>query len=179
MDISQNTGFLALGSNLGDKERFLKKTLELIEELKDTTVQRLSSIYKTNPVGGSTHSYLNLVAEFHSKEDPQRLMDSFLSIEYRLGRRRSGKQNEDRVIDIDLLLYGNRILNTPKLILPHPRMHQRQFVLEPLCELAPKLSHPMFSQTMEDFLKLVEKTGVFKYGHLEHVGIFSKESPSP
>ena len=162
------TGYLTLGSNLGLKKTYLTQALELIDTLPLTSIKKLSPVYRTAPVGGSAQPYLNMVAQFESAEDPCTLMDELLEIEHLMGRRRSGVRNEDRVIDIDLLLFGDRVLETPTLIVPHPRMHERQFVLKPLCDLSPQLVHPVMGETVEALLKDVEKTGVWKEGPLQN-----------
>jgi 2-amino-4-hydroxy-6-hydroxymethyldihydropteridine diphosphokinase len=148
--------YIGLGSNLGDRAGNL---LSAIQRLTETgmTVSRLSRIYETEPVETFPQpAFLNMVVELDaaSLPDPLELMARLLEIEQALGRIRDVAQrnNPPRTIDLDLLLYGEESRNTESLILPHPRFHQRRFVLVPLAELAPDLLHPTFNRTMQSLL---------------------------
>lgn len=145
-------GYLLLGSNLGDRETNLQKGLELISNDKCTILQT-SSIYESEPWGYTDpNPYYNLVAEFETSLLPEQLLENCLRAENRLGRTRNSKEFEAREIDIDILFYGNTILNTEKLTVPHPRIQLRKFVLVPLAELCPDFVHPVLAKTMVQLL---------------------------
>jgi 2-amino-4-hydroxy-6-hydroxymethyldihydropteridine diphosphokinase len=133
--------FVGLGSNLGDRERNLR---EAVERLRKIGVVRLSTLKDTDPVGVADQpNFLNAVAELSSELPARELLDRLLEIERELGRDR-GKEERwgPRTIDLDLLLYGDEVIDEPGLTLPHPRLAERRFVLEPLHELAPELVLP-------------------------------------
>ncbi|MGI6264905.1 MAG: 2-amino-4-hydroxy-6-hydroxymethyldihydropteridine diphosphokinase [Acutalibacteraceae bacterium] len=128
---------LGLGANLGDREDTLARAIDALNALPRTAVKRASSLYETAPVGYADQpDFLNLVAELETTLAPHALLGACLGIEAALGRRRSFP-NAPRVVDIDLLRYDDQTCDTPDLILPHPRMAQRAFVLVPLAELFP------------------------------------------
>jgi len=134
--------FIGLGSNLGDREETLRKAISRLQETPGLRVLRISSLRETDPEGFSDQPrFLNGVAELETDLDPRSLLQILLSIEQTLGRVRPPHlpPGGPRTIDLDLLLYDRLTLNEPDLILPHPRMLQREFVLTPLAELAPEL----------------------------------------
>src|SRR5215216_779587 len=143
-DQPPSTLYLGLGSNLGDREANLREAIERIRGL-GLEVIRASSIYETEPVGYADQPwFLNQVIEVNldSQFSVSDLLRALLEIEREMGRERT-IANGPRVIDIDILIYGEvEIADPPRLILPHPRMHERRFVLEPLSEIAPDLIHP-------------------------------------
>jgi 2-amino-4-hydroxy-6-hydroxymethyldihydropteridine diphosphokinase len=133
--------FVGLGSNLGDRERNL---CEAVERLREIGAVRLSTPRDTDPVGVADQpNFVNAVAELSSELPARELLDRLLEIERELGRDR-GKEERwgPRTIDLDLLLYGDEVIDEPGLTLPHPRLAERRFVLEPLHELAPELVLP-------------------------------------
>ena len=149
-----NIAYIALGSNLGNKRLNIENAIKLIGKIERTTLVRTSGIYKTVPEGRANQpSFLNAVAEIHTSLSTDNLLDRLMQAEKQIGRTRSGKRNEPRVIDLDILLYGQETYHLPHLIIPHPRMHRRRFVLEPLCEIAPDLIHPVLHKTMRALLK--------------------------
>ena len=135
--------FLALGGNLGNRERTLDEAVLRLRAVPGLSVLAVSAYYETAPVGGPADAgaYLNAVLEAETILSPERLLAVLLGIEQQLGRVRS-EPNAPRTVDLDILLYGELIRTSPDPILPHPRMHQRRFVLEPLSELAPNLVIP-------------------------------------
>jgi 2-amino-4-hydroxy-6-hydroxymethyldihydropteridine diphosphokinase len=148
--------YVGVGSNLGDRAGNLLLGVRgmLSASLR---VARLSSVYETEPVGvvQTQPAYLNAVAELVAPlPPPEELLARLLKVEYALGRRRARRDAAARTLDLDLLLYDDLRFETPLLTLPHPRMHLRRFVLEPLCELAPAARHPVLRQTYAELLAL-------------------------
>jgi 2-amino-4-hydroxy-6-hydroxymethyldihydropteridine diphosphokinase len=129
--------YVGLGSNLGDRERLIREAAELIGAV------RLSSVIETEPWGIANQPlFLNAVAEVETPLTPRQLLDHLLDVERRLGRERIGAQWGPRTIDLDLLLYGEETIEEPGLVVPHPRLTEREFVLAPLAELVPSLKIP-------------------------------------
>lgn len=148
--------YVSLGSNLGDRAGNLLLAVRGMMEA-SLCVTRLSSIYETAPVSAIDQApFLNMVAELgNSLPTPQQVLARLLRIEYLLGRTRDIKDGP-RTIDLDLLLYGDVQNHTDFLILPHPRMDQRRFVLEPLVEIAPRACHPSLQQTAAELLESLQ-----------------------
>jgi 2-amino-4-hydroxy-6-hydroxymethyldihydropteridine diphosphokinase len=137
------TSYIGLGSNLGDREGFLRRALELLRVEPEIDVTAVSSVRETDPVGlVDQPRFLNAVARVETDLAPRELLDRMLAAERELGRRRDGPRFGPRTIDLDLLLYGDEEIDEPGLIVPHPRLAERRFVLEPLHELDPGLVVP-------------------------------------
>ncbi|HBI46297.1 MAG TPA: 2-amino-4-hydroxy-6-hydroxymethyldihydropteridine diphosphokinase [Planctomycetales bacterium] len=147
------TVYIALGSNLGDRRDFLDRALADLRGRPGVEVTRVSSVYETAPVGGPAgqEPYLNAVAELRTTLAPAAVLQLLLDVESRLGRVRA-ERDGPRTIDLDLLLYDDVVRDDTKLMLPHPRLHQRLFVLQPLAEIAPGLIHPLLKRTIADLL---------------------------
>ncbi|HWQ39645.1 MAG TPA: 2-amino-4-hydroxy-6-hydroxymethyldihydropteridine diphosphokinase [Burkholderiales bacterium] len=134
--------FIGIGANLDDPIGKVRIALNEIDRLPATRVVRRSSLYRTAPVGYNDQpEFINAVAEVLTELEPRQLLDMLLAIEARHGRVR-GARNAPRTLDLDVLLFGDRILTEPELSVPHPRMHERAFVLVPLAEIAPHASIP-------------------------------------
>ncbi len=145
--------YLGLGSNEGDRLHHCREALVRLEESGDVRLLRVSSAYETEPVGeGYKGWFVNAVVEAETDLDPLSLFRKLKRIEEEMGRF-SQAITPNRPIDLDLLLYGDLFLETEALSIPHPRLHERRFVLEPLSELAPELVHPRLGKTMEALLK--------------------------
>ena len=148
--------FLSLGSNLGDRRQQLIDAITLLSE-KAGYIPAFSSFHASSPWGfSSKHPFLNIAVQIVTTLSPFELLAVTQQIERELGRtaKSNGSQYADRLIDIDILLYDDKVLQTPDLIIPHPLMHQRQFVLQPLAEIAPTQIHPVFHQTISELLSL-------------------------
>jgi 3-oxoacyl-[acyl-carrier protein] reductase len=143
------TAYVALGSNLGDREQHLNQAIEAIGACSSVSVVRVSSFYETEAVGGPEEQpdFLNAVLQVETDLPAVELLHALLDIEIRLGRERRERFGA-RIIDLDLLLYGDGIIEEPGLQVPHPRLHQRAFVLEPLAEIAPDYVHPKLGKTI-------------------------------
>jgi len=134
---SMHTAFVALGSNLGDPEKKVRQGIAALAELPQVRLAAASSLYRSAPVGAADQpDFINAVAQLSTGLAPQALLAALLAIEYRFGRERSFR-NAPRTLDLDLLLYDAQCIAEPGLAVPHPRMHQRAFVLAPLVEIAP------------------------------------------
>ena len=143
--------YLSLGSNLGDREQMLRQALERLAAA-GLRILRVSSIRETEPVDVLDQPrFLNLVAEAETDLFPRQLLARTQRVELELGRKRL-RPKGPRTIDIDILLYGDAVIDSPELTVPHPRMAQRRFVLEPLAELAPDLRHPVTRRTVREML---------------------------
>lgn len=148
------TVYLSLGSNLGEREENLDRALTLLD-LADIRVVHRSSVYETEPQDVSNQPwFLNIVVECETRYFPIQLLTTVLGIEREMGRKRGAEtvRRGPRLIDIDILLYGNVEIEAPRLIVPHPRMLERRFVLEPLLEIAPGLRHPATKQPFSKYL---------------------------
>ncbi|MFL5927064.1 MAG: 2-amino-4-hydroxy-6-hydroxymethyldihydropteridine diphosphokinase [Gaiellaceae bacterium] len=129
--------YVGLGSNLGDREALIRRAAELIGS------RRLSPLLETEPWGYTDQpTFLNAVAEIDTALTPRRLLVHLLDVERRLGRERTGPRWGPRTIDLDLLLYGDQTVDEPDLVIPHPRLKEREFALRPLAELVPALKIP-------------------------------------
>ena len=137
-----NEAYVSIGTNLGDRAAQLDFALRSLAALPDTRIAALSPVFETDPVGPPPQgAYLNAVVRVETALAPRALLDALLAIERAAGRER-GARNAARTLDLDLLLYGDRIVDEPGLIVPHPRLAERAFILEPLAALAPVLVHP-------------------------------------
>ncbi len=174
--------YLSLGSNKGNREEYLLHALHEISGYEDTTVVSVSSLYETEPVhmkkGKMVQNFLNLCCTVQTGLAPFEMLESVQKTEQRLGRtfaghgtgsRSRGKTYSSRTIDIDMLLYGERIIYTKELVIPHPLLHERLFVLEPFSEIAGTATHPLFRLTVNElkhtiknkfFVRFFKKTTV-------------------
>ena len=146
------TVYIGLGSNVGDREAMLHAALKKLG-LAGMHLKRVSGCYETEPVGLREQAwFLNIVAEFETDLMPKQVLHRALQIERALGRKRT-VMNGPRTIDIDVLLYGNSVIDCEELTVPHPRLHERRFVLAPLAELSPALRHPVTGKTVAKMLE--------------------------
>lgn len=140
--------YVALGSNLGDRAASLRGACGAIESLPRTAITQRSRVYQTEPVGPVEQgAFLNAVVRLDTELEPVALLHHLQVIERDAGRQRAETWGP-RTLDLDLLLYDDRIISTNELILPHPRLHERRFVLQPLCDIAPDRIHPSLDEPM-------------------------------
>lgn len=157
--------FLGLGSNLGDRAAHLYAAIEAIGRLEQTTLLARSPIYQTPPMGPQDQPpYYNMALHLLTALEPKELADATARIERDLGRAAPGKRRHwgPREIDIDLLLYADRVIDTPGLTVPHPGLHERWFVLKPLTDLDRGITHPLLNKTVIDMLNELEAKGATK-----------------
>ena len=140
--------YLSLGSNLGDRAENLRTAIKRLEELGE--VRAVSSFYETEPVEVAAQPwFLNCAVALDTQKMPRQLLAAVLDIEQKMGRRRL-QDKGPRTIDIDILLFGASVVDTKGLTIPHPALHLRRFVLEPMVEIAPEVRHPVFKRTMRE-----------------------------
>lgn len=144
---------IGLGSNLGDRADMLRKAIGFLGNLSLENIQ-LSKVYETEPWGFVTeNAFYNMVMIAQTNLSPKQILDEILCIEQLLGRTRHSNQYSDRPIDLDILFYGSHIVRDTQLEIPHPRMHTRRFVLEPLRDINPFWQHPITRVFIEDLIK--------------------------
>jgi len=150
------TAYVALGSNLGDREHILLDALDAMHKLPGVSVTRVSTFLENPAIGGPPDSppFLNAVAEVQTSLSPRQLLNRLLEIEQSLGRVRRQRW-EPRVIDLDLILFGDQTVDEDGLTVPHPLMHKRRFVLEPLAEVAPDARHPTLNKSAVELLNVL------------------------
>jgi len=143
--------YLSLGSNLGDREKYLREAISRLREL--GVIRQVSAFYETQPVEVQNEQpwFLNCALAIETTLIPVEFLGRMLAVEQSMGRMRTEPKGP-RTIDIDIVFFGNEILDTPELTVPHPAMHQRRFVLEPLAEIAPTAVHPVLKRTVRELL---------------------------
>ena len=150
------TAYIGFGSNIGDRLARVQNALHVLSETEGITLQKVSSIYKTDPVGYEAQAeFLNGVVAIQTNLSPLSLLHILKDIEIAVGRQHRLRWGP-REIDLDILIYGNLCLQTEKLVIPHPEIHLRGFVLAPLAEIAPHLVHPVFQETIQTLLERLE-----------------------
>ena len=154
--MNETIAYLGLGTNLKDRKANLGKVLDLLSAESGVRLLRCSRIYETEPWGVADQpAFLNSVVEVATSLAPERLLDVCKDVENRMGRR-PGIRWGPRLIDVDILLYGNLVVQLPHLEIPHPRLHLRAFALVPLAELAATSVHPVLGKTVEELAGAVE-----------------------
>ena len=142
------TVYLSLGSNMGERTANLKAAIDRLRDLGE--VVTVSAFYETEPVEFTAQPwFLNCAVELNTEKMPRQLLNGVLGIERGMGRRRV-REKGPRIIDVDILLFGNSIVEAKGMTIPHAAMHTRRFVLEPLAEIAPQVKHPVFKRTVRE-----------------------------
>ena len=151
--------FIGVGSNQGDRLALISQAVKSLGAVEGVQLTRLATIIETEPLLGGPPQppFLNTVVEAQTTRGPHELLAALQGIERRLGRVPSSVRWAPRPIDLDLLLYDDRIIDELGLTIPHPRMHQRAFVLEPLTQLAPELSHPLLNETIAELAQRLRR----------------------
>jgi 2-amino-4-hydroxy-6-hydroxymethyldihydropteridine diphosphokinase len=149
--------YIGLGSNLGDRAKTIIRATMLLDDIPGIRVLKISQLIETAPLGGPPDQgdYLNGVAELICSISARQLLEQLLKIETHMGRERKEKWGP-RSIDLDLLIFGDEIIDEPHLKVPHPLMQKRSFVMVPFCEIAPELVHPVLGSTMRQILHMLE-----------------------
>ncbi len=144
----RKTVYLSVGSNIGDRAANLRAAIERLGEIGEVTAT--SSFYETEPVDYLAQPwFLNCAVAVATEKLPRQFLGALQKIEQEMGRKRTQPKGP-RVIDLDILLFGSSVVDTPQLIIPHPAMHERRFVLEPLAEIAAEVRHPVFKKTVRE-----------------------------
>lgn len=153
MRTQAHRALIGLGSNLGDRDANIARALALLESEGDVAVIARSPLYTTAPVGGPPQGdFRNGAALVETALEPRALLDVLKSVERRLGREDGMPRWGPRTVDLDLLLFGERIVDEPGLVVPHPLLHRRRFVLEPAADVAPTMRHPVLDRTVGELL---------------------------
>lgn len=148
-----HVAYIGFGSNIGDRLTHIQNAIHALSKTEGIILQEISSVYKTDPVGYETQAhFLNGVAAIQTDLPPLSLLHALKDIETAIGRKHRIRWGP-REIDLDILIYGDLCLQTEKLVIPHPEMHLRRFVLVPLAEIAPDLVHPVFQETVQTLLE--------------------------
>ncbi len=156
-----HTVFLALGSNLGDRAANLRAAIEAVKP--EVQIINCSAVYETPPWGYTDQpKFLNQVVEGETSLSPEELLEHIKEIEVRLGRQETF-QFGPRIIDLDIIFFDDQVIDSPPLIIPHPRMAERGFVLIPLADLAPQFQHPILGDSVSDLLSKVDQAGVVMF----------------
>lgn len=149
----ETDAYIALGSNIGDRELNLLRAVAEVGKLPESRVTALSSFYETSPVGAvAQEPFYNAVLRLSTRLDARSLLTSLLRIEDESFKRTRTVHQGPRRMDLDLLLYGSEVISETNLIVPHPRLTERRFVLQPLCEIAPELRHPLTGARIREIL---------------------------
>ena len=145
-----NKVYIAAGSNLGDKEETLKEAIYIIDKRKDCVVTKVSNFYTTDPVGYEDHDqFVNCVFEINTLQTPSELMDTLLEVEKDFKRERIIRWGP-RTLDLDIIFYDDIISYDEHILIPHPRAHERQFVMKPMCDINPYYVHPIYRKRVMD-----------------------------
>ena len=166
--MTQSIAYIGLGSNLGDRLVYLQAAIDAINQLGDPIA--ISSVYESEPHGvdEAQPMYLNMVLAINTRFEPMELLGRLLDIERANGRIRD-RANESRSLDLDILMVDDIVRDDPDLAIPHPRMHEREFVMIPLTEIAPHATHPTLNRTIADIAAGLTDQGVRSLGEISQL----------
>lgn len=152
--------YIAVGSNIGDKKRNCLDGFGRLAKAGRVDILAVSGFYQTEPVDYIDQDwFVNAVAKVATRLDPFALLHAMTAVESAQGRRRDAVRFGPRVVDLDIIFYDRRVIDTPRLVVPHPRMHKRRFVLAPICDIDPELLHPVLNVTMKRLLEDLDVSG--------------------
>ena len=152
-----NSVYISIGSNLGDKRANCEYGIHTLNQSSHTTLQAQSPFYRTEPVDYLDQDwFVNAVIQVNTRLEPLELLNELQAIQTSAGREQDHIRFGPRILDLDILLYDDVILTTPKLEIPHPRLHKRRFVLQPICDIDPKIIHPILNISMQTLLNRLD-----------------------
>ncbi len=155
-----HSAYIAIGSNIGDKQANCEEGIALLLSSGAATLNKQSRFYQTVPVGYKDQDwFINAVICIETAMDPQQLFEQLKQIENAAGRKAESIRFGPRILDLDILLYDDAIIDLPDLVIPHPRLHKRRFVLQPFCDIAPDKVHPVLKVDMQDLLTKLNDPG--------------------
>ena len=153
VSINNHTAIISIGSNLGDKLENCRRAISELNRLDRTEVDARSRFYKTAPVDFLDQDwFVNAVVRIDTRLTPRELLEALQDIQNRAGRERDPVRFGPRIIDLDVIFYDDEMIDTPELVVPHPRMHKRRFVLQPICDIDPAIVHPVFRKDVQSLL---------------------------
>jgi 2-amino-4-hydroxy-6-hydroxymethyldihydropteridine diphosphokinase len=158
--------YISVGSNIGDKLANCKQGIEALTEAGHSRILAQSHFYATEPVDYADQDwFVNAVVKLETAHDPFQLLDQIESIQHAAGPKKNRIRFGPRILDLDIILYDDRIINSERLVVPHPRMHARRFVLQPICDINPDIIHPVLKKEMRFLLERLgdETQKVFKH----------------
>lgn len=151
--VATHAVFISVGANLGNKLDNCLKGIAALTESGKSTLRATSRFFRTSPVDYTQQDwFINAAVKIRTTLAPLALLDELIAIQWQMGRKNNAIRYGPRLLDLDILLYDDRILKTPRLEIPHPRMHKRAFVLQPICDINPAIIHPVLGQTVADLL---------------------------
>jgi len=149
--------YISAGSNMGDRLQNCRKGIEALTESGNSRILAQSCIYKTEPVDYEDQDwFINMMVKLETAHDPFQLLDHIEHIQRAAGRIQDPIRFGPRILDLDIILYDDRIIDSERLVVPHPRMHKRCFVLKPICDIDPKIVHPVLKKEMRDLLTILD-----------------------
>ena len=152
--------YISIGSNIGNRLENCKNSLTSLAESKISIIRGRSPFYMTEPVDYINQDwFVNLVVKIETRLDPFRLLDKLKLIQSNAGRNHHAERFGPRIIDLDIIMYDDFVINSPELIIPHPRMHKRRFVLKPICDIDPHIVHPVLKRNMQYLLNRLDDDG--------------------
>jgi 2-amino-4-hydroxy-6-hydroxymethyldihydropteridine diphosphokinase len=152
-----HTAYISVGSNLGDKTANCRHGIDAVDRLEGCRVTGISRFYRTAPVDFTDQDwFVNAAIRMSTRLSPQTLLERLQAIQTDAGRPREGMRFGPRVLDLDILFFDNRVVDSPALTIPHPRLHKRRFVLEPLCDINPDIVHPVLNVSIQTLLSRID-----------------------